>query len=770
MTKLELKYNPFTHERAFFANGKKDDLPNCWGDDDSKELSEWCGDFFKAAKAKFNDSVMEVHFKGILRDWEFMSDACEKHCAENPGDKIDLVDDGCVNTKAKLGELRDLFDAMQREAPFPELKDTKLKNIFDKTMSSEFEMAVVATMSSGKSTLINSMLGCELLPARNEATTATLAKIHDVDGMDVFRGSSYDAQGNKLASCDPLTLDNMNALNDNPATSTIEIDGDVVGVESRDIKLVLTDTPGPNNSRTDEHKNHTYKLIKETDYKPMILYVLNGTQLETNDDSSLLRDVANAMLSGDRESRDRFLFVLNKADQFDPGKGESAQKKLEDVKRYLEEPKCGKNGEQGRPGIANPRVFPAAALMAKVIRQYLNGQPLTETEEDEILPTYTSFVRRDWKHFSDLAPLSPSARKELNEMLSDARWKGDKYREALIYTGIPAIELAISEYLAKYALPAKIVKGVRSFKSTIDKLKVEANAIKKLEEDEAEIEKLKTDLSKLSDVIGKGEKAKALRDKIDGFSSEKIIKDLFEKARAECQNPINMFIRQKSKNSVTKEDAESWIGELKEKVDGTRQRFKVDIENALNTTIRGQAEAAVKEYTAYLSALVGDVTHESPDAILGAAASISVEESLDAFTKNVVVDHKLVEQRGAWGSIKRGFGSIFNADWGYDSLPVYGDRVDFAAFLETTVLPKVQEFFIATRKMAFELAKGKEVEFKEFYKGKLLELDARLKEKIAEKEKKLSSRAEIERMIEENKKNLAWLKDFMKKLDDVLAI
>ena len=770
MTKFELRYNPFTHERTFLANGKMENIPNCWGDDDSKELSEWCGDFFKAVKDKFNDSEMEVHFKGILRDWEFISDACEKHRAENPGDVITLVDDGCVNTTTKLGELRALFDTMQKETPFPELKTKELKDLFDKTMSSEFEMAVVATMSSGKSTLINSMLGCELLPARNEATTATLARIHDVDGMVGFRGASYDAQGNKLASCDPLTLDNMNKLNDNPTTSTIEIEGDVVGVESKDIKLVLTDTPGPNNSRTDEHKLHTYRLVKETDYKPMILYVLNGTQLETNDDSSLLRDVASAMLSGDRQSRERFLFVLNKADQFDPGKGESAQKKLEDVKRYLSEPKCGKDGELGRPGISNPRVFPAAALMAKVIRQYLNGQPLTETEEDEILPTHTSFVKREWKHFSDFAPLSPSARKELNEMLSDARGKGDKYREALIYTGIPAIELAISEYLAKYALPAKIAEGVRSFKDKIDSLGVEASATAKLEKDEAAVEELKKELSMLSDLIGKGEKAKDLRDKIDGFSSEKSIKDRFEKARADCQKRIAVFSQQKAKNDVTTQEAACWNRELNEMLAEEERKFTVNIEKALNKTIKEQAEAAVKEYKEYLGALVGDVTHKSPDTILGAAASISVEESLDAFTKNVVVRHELREQDGFWGATKRFLGKPLNAEWGYDDVAVYGDRVDFATFLETKVQPKVEEFFITVRKIAFDLAKDKEREFKEFYKGKLRELDKKLKEKVAEKEKSLSNKDEIERLIKTNRENLAWLNDFKKKLDDVLAI
>ena len=761
MMKFELTYNPFTHERTFLAQGKPATLSNCWGDDDSKALSEWCGDFFKALKDKFNDSEMEVCFNGILRDFEFLSDAREEYLLKNPDDTIKLNGDGCVNTKAKLDELRQLFDVMQTESPFAELKTQELKQLFETTMSSEFEMAVVATMSSGKSTLINSMLGCELLPARNKATTATLAKIHDIDGMEGFTGTSYDADGKEIISCSPLTLDDMNKLNDNPQASFIEIEGDVVGVESRDLKLVLTDTPGPNNSKEGEgerHRSHTYKLLK-AEYKPMILYVLDSTKLEDDSDNNLLKVVAEAMMSGGRQSQERFLFVMNKADAFDPGNGESVLAIIDDAKKYL-----------AKHGIKNARIFPAVALMAKVIRQFLNGKRLTPREQGIVLPQYEYYINEPSMHFSDFAPLSTSVRKEINEMLSDARGKGDKYREALIYTGIPAIELAISEYLAKYALPAKIAEGVRSFKDKIDSLGVEAAATAKLEKDEAAVEKLKTEMSRLSDLIKKGEEAKKLRDVIDGFSSDKSIKELFEKARAEFQKSINSFIQQKAKNGVTTQEADGWNRDLNKMLANNELEFTTSIEEALNKTIKEQADAAVKEYKKYLEALVGAVTHESPDAVLGASVNISVAESLDAFTKNVVVKHELREQDGAWGAIKRGLGGLFKTDWGYDSVAVYGDRVDFATFLETKVLPKVEQFFISARKIAFEQAKEKELAFKEFYKGKLRELDKKLKEKVAEKGKNLSNKDEIERMIKTNKDNLAWLNGFKKKLDDVLAI
>ncbi|WP_201603110.1 dynamin family protein [Psychrobacter submarinus] len=64
------------------------------------------------------------------------------------------------------------------------------KNKRSKSVVSFFKIIVVATMSSGKSTLINSMLGRELLHCANEATTATITRIHNNDQQHHFNGSA----------------------------------------------------------------------------------------------------------------------------------------------------------------------------------------------------------------------------------------------------------------------------------------------------------------------------------------------------------------------------------------------------------------------------------------------------------------------------------------------------------------------------------------------------------------------------------------------------
>ena len=52
----------------------------------------------------------------------------------------------------------------------------------------KFNVAICATMSSGKSTFVNALLGNDYLPAKNEATTATITSVYDKDYSDNLLG------------------------------------------------------------------------------------------------------------------------------------------------------------------------------------------------------------------------------------------------------------------------------------------------------------------------------------------------------------------------------------------------------------------------------------------------------------------------------------------------------------------------------------------------------------------------------------------------------
>ena len=765
MTSIDLKYNPYTREKVLCIGGEKQSPKVCaklCGTNDT-ELSEWAGRFFETAVEMYNDSLI-VYFTGIRRDYEFLEDACKRWTDKNV--QIELKEKKIVDVENRLNDLKALFAQMQQETPFESLKKEEVRRLFEKATDSDFEMAVVATMSSGKSTLINAILGRELLPARNEATTANIARIHDTDGMIGFRAESFDKDGNKIAEVSELTPQKMEELNNIEDTarpaSVIEIYGNIPGIDSNSIRLILSDTPGPNNSRTSEHEKHTMDLLN-ADYKPMIIYVLNGTQLETNDDSILLNNVANLVKSGDRQSRDRFLFVLNKADKFDPDKRESVAKKIDDAKRYL-----------SRHGIENPRIFPTAASLAKIIRQAKNNDPALTAKEKRSIPYDVDwFVDEERMHFTNFADfLSPASFDELDRRITNAKQNNDREELALLYSGVPSIEIAITEYLSKYALPAKITEGVYSFKEKIDALNIEADEKNELAGNEKKVVKMQENLAAIKATLAKGDKAQDVKTQIRNLN----IKDDITSALAQCGTQMLLSFAsnvQSMRKKVHTDTARAYVQNIKMLLPKITAEFSSSVEKALDSILRVQAEKAVENYKKYVEELIGSVSYEIPPAaILGDIASMSVEEAIDAYAyeEDVKVGQHTEKKKGFGYSFLRVITlGIYKGEEVIDDYETQ-EFVDFYKYIDNSLFPEVEKFERETRNTATNWATKESEAFKTFFLKKLDELDEAIKQKVAEQESILADKKKMEAMIVENKRNLAWLDGFRGKLDGILNI
>ena len=765
MTSIDLEYNPYTREKRLYIGGEAQHaavVTKLCGADGT-ELSEWAERFFEAAVELCNDSLV-VYFSGIRRDYEFLEDACTRRKSDSV--QIELKEKKIVDAENRLNELKALFAEMQQETPFESLKSEEVRRLFEKATDSDFEMAVVATMSSGKSTLINAILGRELLPARNEATTANIARIHDIDGAAGFRAEAFDKDGEKIAEVSDLTPQKMEELNNidgaRPA-SVIEIYGDIPGIESQNIRLVLSDTPGTNNSRTAAHEMHTMDLLK-ADYKPMIIYVLNSTQLETNDDSLLLAKVAKLVKSGDRQSRDRFLFVLSKADEFDPDKGESVAKKIDDVKRYLSE----------KHGIENPRVFPTAARLAKLIRQTRsNDAALTAKEKRMVAIDVGTFVDDERMHFTAFADfLSPASFAELDRRVDAARRSGDEEELALLYSGVPSVELAITEYLSKYALPAKITEGVYSFKEKIDALNIEADTKNELAGNEQKVAEMQEALATIKAALAKGDKAQDVKTQIQALSVKNELNRALAAAGAALLQNFGSNV-QSMKKKVHTDTARAYVQNIKLLLPKITADFSSSVEKALDDVLRAQATQAVQSYKNYVEELIGAVSYDIPPAaILGDIATITVNEAVEAYAYNerVKVGRHKEKKSGFGHSFLRviTFGIYKGEEWVNDYETQ--EFVDFNKYIDGELYPEIEKFERDTRTTAHDWAAQQEEAFKQFFLKKLEELDEAIRQKIAAQEAILADKAKTEAMIAENKQHLAWLDAFRAKLDGILSI
>ena len=269
---------------------------------------------------------------------------------------------------------------------------------------------------------------------------------------------------------------------------------------------MLTDTPGPNNSQDPEHQRTTLGFIQDSKRNPLIIYVLNATQLGTNDDANLLRLVADTMSKGGKQSKDRFLFVVNKMDMFDPERGENIEKALDRVKSYLEE-----------NGIHDPNLFPVSARMAYLLRK--QGE-LTRTERNDKTNIAELLLEEPTMAFPQYMSVSNSVKLAIREKAQDDEALQDRAMwRALLNSGLPSVEAVIDEYINKYSFPMRLNRAHLAMTAAIERGMQEAELIKKLEIDEQALSMLQSEIQSL----------KARRDQ--GFNTQAYKEQLKQEGR-----------------------------------------------------------------------------------------------------------------------------------------------------------------------------------------------------------------------------------------------
>ena len=94
MTKLELKYNPFTEKTEFLIDGVKTNL-ECIGTGRGIRLHEYIGKFFSEAVLRSNAGPGEecvVQFYGTQDAFDDVKSACQEYLSQSEGVKIELPD------------------------------------------------------------------------------------------------------------------------------------------------------------------------------------------------------------------------------------------------------------------------------------------------------------------------------------------------------------------------------------------------------------------------------------------------------------------------------------------------------------------------------------------------------------------------------------------------------------------------------------------------------------------------------------------------------
>ena len=751
MKKVKIKYNPYIVETEITVDGQKPKA-NSALNVGKKRLQEWVEKLPQILLDEYRDSNVIIEFTGTVSDYEDIESVFNVY-----KDKISATCN--FHKTADITDVERTIDKIFeniKNGPVAELKDKKIIQAFEKAKDSKFEINVVATMSSGKSTLINALLGQQLMPAANEATTATIVKIIDTD-QDHFSAIAYDKSGQIVKKLDNVTLEDMQALNADVKVSTVEIKGKIPCVSSVGMKLVLVDTPGPNNSRDKSHEEMTYKMIADSD-KSLVLYVMNGQQLGINDEKILLDYVCQSMKDGGKKARERFIFAVNKMDAFSPDPQDDGP---ECITKALDNVKAGLEDRE----IYNPNIFPVCSLPALQKRAEMKGTRARALRDFvEMCEEYDVMHFENYYQYNNL----PQTVRNRIENFKVQMGEDDAIE---IHTGIVSVEQAIAQYINKYARTTKVFDLVQSFNEKLNELAAVAHledAIRNDKNAKAEIEK---QISKIKANIQSAQNAQNRSKTIDEIDLTSVVKAQVKTYMTEIKIKLSKMLDGDSK--VEKIKAKQQCTEIEKECKAISVQIKVQIDKILETAYKETITKIVDEYKRYLADLnIGVNTNalsiNPANLVSGSLADLS--SIIDDNTETV--DESYYDDKYKWVPSKKKWYNPFSwfnegAHWEGKTIEKYTDYVDMRVVTSSYIKP-FQRSLDQTQKDAIEHVNSETQRLKDYLKSELAKIDKVLNQKLdALSKTEADNKAKAEE-IAIKEKNLKWLESIQNQVNNII--
>ncbi|MCX5618116.1 dynamin family protein [Bombella sp. TMW 2.2543] len=589
MIDVSLVYDPFSPEnRSITVNGKTLEKSLPLADMSRRMLQSWIHKLPDELEKQFHgEKIINLTFSGTKSDQEdvetMVRDANRRGfkitvkryvTMESPEEKFRAFT-GWLNAQYE----KPFFKKLLKEHPDKQAK-------INEALGDRFDIYVIATMSSGKSTLINAFLHKELMPAANEATTAVITEIKN-EATPSYAGIAYEGvpgakDSREIDRSGNVTLDMMQEWNRDERVQTITIEGPLPFVlGEQDLNVVLTDTPGPNNSRDDRHRVITMNKISDNKRKPLILYVLNAQQLGINDDKNLLETIGRE-IKEDPQARDRFLFVLNKADTFDPER-ENIDAVLGRCRSYLDD-----------VGIKNPFIYPVSARLALLSRK--SASNFTRADKGDLPRLEMAFLPEPSENWAgiDLSAKAPTT----------FSMSVDKKNELAYRSGMAALEAAIKGYARKYNYPFRLHRVASVAKEVLDIGRGEEQFQKLIAENEEQIQKIRKVCDQLRNESAKVWESQSFLDELRGVETlPREFVEQIQKKRTEREMFLAATGNRLPDGLVEPSKVESVLNKAKTEFEGYFEQYLA----FLNTLMEESNEQIGKELESFYANKVKDM-------------------------------------------------------------------------------------------------------------------------------------------------------------------
>lgn len=483
--------------------------------------------------------------------------------------------------------------------------------------------------------------------------------------------------------------------------------------------------------------------------------------LAIDDDNSLLSEVAESMKTGGKQSRDRFIFVVNKLDEFKKGEDSvlSALKKAQTILK--------------NHGIENPNIYLVSALTALDIRTLLADPNVDEDDEDvyAAIGRVRKFNKREDMHFETIAPLTPSVRDQIEQKLAAAKEAKDAKGEALIHCGIPSVEAAIRMYVQKYAKTAKIKNIVDTFTANLESAHAMEKVKQEIVEQSDRAEEYKQQIEQIKQKLEDGETAKAFKQKVQAINYDQEIQREANRTVEEAQKRITTELTE-GEEKLSPEQAEQLCTEFAQFAENLQEDMQVKLENLIENHVKKNAGKLLEEYRKRLSDLAEDLevgsVNIAPISLMSGAINSNVSELITQLsqTEQVKVDEEWVENTS-----KRWY-----KPWTWlQKKGHWRDVMEDRTFIDKNQLAQqffapIEENLFMNRENAIRFAQQQTREVKRQFSLKFDELDRLLRAKMDELNECVDDKKNAEKRLKESQEKQAWLEDVQNQLNAILDI
>src|SRR5690554_6520493 len=441
--KVTIDYNTVSFEFEVKDNdseNQSDYLKQIIKDNQGKRITDWFKAFIEKVKEVENNEPFTVEIIGC--DWYEVGYINELFTEENDVEiefKED-IDNNEIQTRYKA--IDDFLQYAEKS------KNDIVKNALQPNVeniknhrSTKIEVPVIATMSSGKSTLLNALIGQDFLHEDTGATTATTCDIIVNNNLKQFVARAIDIEATEtnqnisefLKDWNSKAYANINEEKKYPRLR-LEIEGPIPNLNTSNFNLSFIDTPGPNSAQHSHHKEKTFSYLKDSQNLPIVLYVLDPEKMDSNDDDFTLEEISKVFKKNNK-SIDRIVFVYNKIDREDIEE-KPIKNILNKVEAFLE-----------RKGIKNAKIFPLSAQYAK----FVQIEECLKRNHKSDLNSFRNKFRPELSEgylgyqLLEYAPLTNYQKEKLNNSISNSELDAD-----LVYSGLASLKLYIEDYIINH--------------------------------------------------------------------------------------------------------------------------------------------------------------------------------------------------------------------------------------------------------------------------------------------------------------------------------